>query len=99
MVRSRTRKLLLSRDESQSMFFDLASDPFELRNLYGEPSFADEIREYRDLLLRWALFDSPSPVHLDEGAPVIAAENVPDRDDDHRKVLHAYFERRMKEML
>ena len=97
MVRSRTHKLLLDRDETQSLFFDLEADPFELRNLYGDASCRNEIAGYRDALLRWALFDSASPVHLDEGAPVIQGENVPDRGDGHWDELYAYFDRKMTE--
>ena len=36
MVRSKTHKLLLCREDKHSQFFDLQNDPYELNNLYGK---------------------------------------------------------------
>ncbi len=76
MARTRTRKLLLTAYPDQSLFFDLQSDPLELDNRFHDPACQVEIADLRDRLLDWALFDQPSPVHLDEAAPIIAGENV-----------------------
>jgi hypothetical protein len=44
-VRTASRKLVLGPDRSPWLFFDLAGDPLELRNLAAEPSRAAEMRE------------------------------------------------------
>jgi arylsulfatase A-like enzyme len=44
-VRSRARKLVLNGDRSPWLYFDLERDPLEMRNLAGDPSRAQEIRE------------------------------------------------------
>lgn len=46
-VRTRTRKLVLNADGSPWLFFDLANDPFELRNLAGYPAWLEEIERLR----------------------------------------------------
>ncbi|WP_156289842.1 sulfatase family protein [Oceanobacillus salinisoli] len=68
MVRSEEFKLLLRKDQENSMFFDLEKDPLELNNLYDYPEYQEQINEYKDILSQFILFDSPSPVHLDENA-------------------------------
>jgi arylsulfatase A-like enzyme len=97
MVRSQTRKLLLCGDKTHSGFFDLERDPLEMHNQIGEPAYRDEIEAMQKQLLQWALFDSPSPVHLDRDAPVIAGQNVPWRDDGHVEESIAYFQSKMTE--
>jgi arylsulfatase A-like enzyme len=97
MVRSQTRKLLLCGDKAYSQFFDLERDPLEMHNLIDEPAYRDEIEAMRKQLLQWALFDSPSPVHLDRDAPAIAGENIPRRDDGHVEEGMAYFGSKMAE--
>jgi arylsulfatase A-like enzyme len=97
MVRSRTHKLLLARDEAESAFFDLERDPFEYDNRLDDPAYQAEIAVFREALLRWALFDTPSPTHLDEDAPIIAGDNVPRPGDGHKEASAAYFRARMAE--
>jgi arylsulfatase A-like enzyme len=97
MVRSKTHKLLLCRNDAQSLFFDLESDPFELDNRYGDPSSSGMILEMKSALAQWALFDAPSPVHLDEDAPILTTENAQHFDSGHRDGIYAYFEKRMKQ--
>ncbi|HVS53449.1 MAG TPA: sulfatase-like hydrolase/transferase [Opitutaceae bacterium] len=48
-VRSPTRKLVLGPDGAPWLFFDLARDPLEQRNLVGEPRWRDEIESLRRL--------------------------------------------------
>jgi len=95
MARSRTHKLLLCRDEAQSQFYDLARDPLELHNLYGDPAYQAEIEALRHRLLTWALYDSPSPAHQDGDAPVISSDNVPQRGDGHVEAGTAYYRAQM----
>jgi arylsulfatase A-like enzyme len=42
-VRTATRKLILNDDGSPWLFYDLETDPLELRNLAGDPSRATQI--------------------------------------------------------
>ena len=52
MVRTDRFKLILSSSDEQA-FFDLRADPFELRNLIGDPAFAGEIDRHRGMLREW----------------------------------------------
>lgn len=70
MVRTASEKLLLRQDETSSMFFDLATDPYEQNNLYRSPRHQDRVQALTRALLDWRLFRSPAPRHLDEHAPV-----------------------------
>ena len=76
MARTQRHKLLLNPDPAQRLFFDLERDPLEMDNRYDDPACQSEIAHLRNRLLHWALFDQPSPVHLDEAAPIIDGENV-----------------------
>jgi arylsulfatase A-like enzyme len=83
MARTATHKLLAygdGSDDDGDAFYDLTADPYELDNRIDDPACASLVRELRDALARWALFDTPSPVHLDEHAPCIDAPNVPPLD-------------------
>jgi arylsulfatase len=77
MVRSRSHKLILCKDDAKSLFFDLTSDPLEMNDLYGDPAYRDIIREHKTALQQLILFDAPAPVFLYEEAARIAAQNVP----------------------
>ncbi len=92
MARSRTHKLILGRDHSQNLFFDLERDPLEMTDLFEEPSCQAHIEEYRRAITNWLMFDAPPPVYRDTGAPSIAAPNVPPATDDHRAQTYRYFE-------
>jgi arylsulfatase A-like enzyme len=46
-VRTATRKLVLNSDGSPWLFFDLARDPGETRNLAGDPAWAEELAALR----------------------------------------------------
>ncbi|ATC63180.1 sulfatase [Nibricoccus aquaticus] len=47
-VRTAKRKLVLNADGSPWLFFDLESDPGEMRNIVGEAAWAEEIAELRN---------------------------------------------------
>jgi arylsulfatase A-like enzyme len=68
MVRSGTRKLIYCKDRGKSLYFDLENDPWELHNLFLDPAYQEEIKEYIGHLTQWVLFDAPTPVHVDESA-------------------------------
>ena len=46
-VRTATHKLVLNADGSPWLFFDLARDPGEMRNLAGDPAWAEELSALR----------------------------------------------------
>jgi arylsulfatase A-like enzyme len=97
MVRSRRYKLLLDRDEAKSLFFDLATDPHELRNRYGDEACAEEIARHREGLFQWLLQGARTPVNLDEHAPIISAPNAVGYDPKRRQTEIDYFRDRMRE--
>jgi len=46
-VRTRERKLVLNADGTPWLFFDLAADPLEIKNLAGDPARQGEIAAWR----------------------------------------------------
>ena len=99
MVRTQKRKLLLCRQDRQSQFFDLETDPHELTNRYTDADCQEEIDQMRRALADWALFGAAAPVHLDEDAPLITGANVRHPDDGHRDELYDYFHAKMHRQL
>jgi arylsulfatase A-like enzyme len=91
MARSGRAKLLLGPSTETTHFFDLEADPLEIDDRSADPACSDEIRNLRDALSRWILFEAPAPVHLDEDAPVISGENQPADPDASARELEAYF--------
>ncbi len=91
MARSQTRKLLLNEDDRFSCFFDLEKDPNETTNLIKDPEYANEIAALKDALMRWMLFDSRTPLHVDEGAALCSGENVVAEDQERRDDMAAYM--------
>ena len=96
MVRSRSRKLLLCKDDSQSQFFDLDSDPLEFDNLYEDSAYRDEIEAYGRAGTEWLASQEPVADRPDHHRPIISGTNVPALDDNHREVMRDYFRRAMK---
>ena len=85
MVRDQRYKLLLAETQADCMLFDLEADPYELTNLYKEPAWQHKVRELRDFLASWMLFETPISPYVDEEAPVISKPNVLDSDPVRRK--------------
>ncbi|TBL81944.1 sulfatase [Paenibacillus thalictri] len=77
MVRSRSHKLILCKDDAKSLFFDLQRDPLEMTNLYADEAYRDMIAEHKAALHQMILFDAPAPVFLYEDAKLLEAPNVP----------------------
>lgn len=68
MVRTLTHKLVF-RETGDHELYDLAADPHELLNLYGQPETLAVERELKDLLLRWCLRTDPdTPFEANVGA-------------------------------
>lgn len=93
MARSRNRKLILGPDSC--LLFDMEKDPREMVNVADDPAYAHDRRELEHAIARWMMFDCRTPTHLDENAPVLRAENVPERGDGHRRREAEIFRRRM----
>jgi arylsulfatase A-like enzyme len=91
--RSRGHKLLVHRQPERDAFFDLHADPLEMSNRISDPACQSLIRDHRDALQNWLLFDAPPPVYLDENAPEIEGVegSYRDRADGRTDVLR-YFE-------
>jgi len=96
MVRSRTHKLLLRKQREKSLFFDLENDPLELTDLSSEPACRERMDAYARRLAEWALFECPTPPHLDEYAPIIGAPNARRLDHGHRERVQAYYAEKMR---
>lgn len=64
-------KLLLCRERDQSRLFDLAEDPLEQQNLFGQQAHAVTQQRLETALYHWLAFDSPTPVHLDPKAKTV----------------------------
>jgi len=95
MVRTRTHKLLLDRQANRSQLLDLRADPLEMENLLGRGTHKATAEDLRERLLRWALFDAPTPTHRWERAPRIDQPNVPALDDGHRQRMIDYYREKM----
>ncbi|HUU23623.1 MAG TPA: sulfatase-like hydrolase/transferase, partial [Phycisphaerae bacterium] len=95
MVRTRTHKLLCDRDGARSQLLDLRADPLEMENLLAQGEHRAVAEDLRERLLRWALFDAPTPTHRWDNAPRIDQPNVPAPDDAHRKRMIEYYRRKM----
>lgn len=96
MVRSHTRKLLLCKDDSQSLFFDLVNDPMELNNLYEDPAHRQGVEEYTHAGTEWLESQHTVVDEPDQRRPLVRGANVPALDDGHREDMLEYFRREMK---
>jgi arylsulfatase A-like enzyme len=97
MARTATHKLLVCDDDALDAFYDLAADPYELDNRIADPACAGLAGELRGALADWVMYDTPTPVHLDEHAPVVDAANVPPPDPARRAEHRDWFAARAAE--
>lgn len=98
VARNKKRKLIFSPKSDKMFFFDLEKDPNELEDRSGNPVYKDEIEILKQAIHEWRPRDTKPDTYLDENAPVINQPNVPDRNDDHRKHIIAWYETKMKEI-
>ncbi|HQO33581.1 MAG TPA: sulfatase-like hydrolase/transferase [bacterium] len=98
MVRSRTRKLILTqRENAKQAFFDLTKDPLELENRYNNPEYQEEILHLRKVISEWRPDEYlTTNTFLDEDAAQIDQPNVPSRDRSHRGKIIEYYQAKMK---
>ncbi|MCA1808096.1 MAG: sulfatase-like hydrolase/transferase, partial [Lentisphaerae bacterium] len=95
MLRTDRDKLILNRDEPNSRYYDLETDPLELDNRFRDSTCQERVSKLKAMLLRWTLFQAPSVCHLDYEAPLAPAANAPVRNDGHVDEREAYFRRMM----
>lgn len=95
MLRAGRDKLILNRDEPNSRYYDLETDPLELDNRFSDPRCRERVDELKAMLLRWALFEAPSVCHLDDDAPRASIPNAPVRGDGQAEELEVYFRGKM----
>jgi arylsulfatase A-like enzyme len=95
MIRTHNEKLLLAKDQDDSLYFLLQSDPYEMHNLYHDPSRKSDINKLKEVLLDWMLFTQPTHTHLDHNAAIVKGKNVPDKDAKNATKLKAYFREKM----
>lgn len=96
MLRSKSFKLLLCKNRERSLFFDLKEDPMELNNVFHHRGYQSDVHHYTESLSEMLLFDIRAPFYFNDDAPLIDAENVPSKDDDHRAVMSAWFRQEME---
>jgi len=96
MLRSETRKLILHKDRSLSLYIDLEKDPLELHNLFFEAEYREEVRRMSETLYSFVLFESVSPNHVDAEANVI---DDPARTGKDASAVMRYFDERMDDYL
>lgn len=97
MVRSQTHKLIVSRSDKRSFFYDLDTDPLEMNNRYNDPQCQREIQLLEDALKQWNPPETMPEPYIDEDAKTIEQPNVPNKHDTHREEMIAYFEKKMRE--
>lgn len=68
MIRSRAAKLIVNGSFDEMMFFDLADDPTEQKNLIDHPDYQTEIKRHKQELIEKLLFSSTSKTHVDRTA-------------------------------
>ncbi|NIA06435.1 MAG: sulfatase-like hydrolase/transferase [Actinobacteria bacterium] len=92
MVRSKTRKLILSdADHLISHFYDLQADPLEMNNLYNAPEYQSEIADYKKILSTWWNSENRTDAYVDYDAPLIRQPNVASHKDGHREAIQSYY--------
>ena len=91
MARSRTRKLLLCEEDAFSSFYDLETDPQETTNLINDDRYQEDVRYLKDALSRWILFETRTPVHVDETAKLCGGDNIQPGNEDDRKSIAEFM--------
>lgn len=91
MARSRTRKLLLNEADEFSAFYDLETDPHETTNLIKDPAYANDVQAMKEALANWMLFETRTPVHVDETARICRSMNAVTGEADARADMEAYM--------
>jgi choline-sulfatase len=70
-VRSKDFKYVKYRGDPVEMLFDMRNDPWETKNLYDDPKYADVMREHRRMLKQWneSMLKTPASPVITQGSP------------------------------
>jgi choline-sulfatase len=68
-VRTERFKYVSYANDPVEQLFDMKADPWETRNLYQDPKYADVVRTHRKLLERWQAQLEPVPPTRDFSRP------------------------------
>ncbi len=93
MVRSERFKLNVLGDLSNTRFYDLENDPFELNDLSADPQYAEEILNHKLFLSNEILFHSMPPLSLDENGKAV---KDPEMIKERSLRLTEYFKTKSK---
>jgi len=96
MVRTRTRKLILCKEDHLSKYFNLVDDPYEMNNLYGHESYQKEIADLKEKFYRWRVFDVNGLAHADREAPITKGKNSMRENDPEVGEAKRYFDEKQK---
>jgi arylsulfatase A-like enzyme len=99
MLRTRRHKLLSYDDADRDAFFELEHDPYELHNRIGDADHDEAVRDLRNRLSHWALFDATMPTYADEAAPQIGRPDARGIDEAGRRARRALFAAAVTEAL
>ncbi len=97
MIRTKTRKLILCKEESMSLYFDLENDPQEMINLYTDERYAAEIAELKERFYHWRTFDVNSVGHQNLNADIAKGANSIRETDPEVGKAKRYFEQKREE--
>ena len=99
MARTRTHKLICSRQHDYMLFYDLEEDPNEMNNRVDDPACRDAVAMLEAAAEAWRPRTLRPETHLDYDAPVICRPNVPPRDNSHRAAIAAWYDAKMQDAL
>jgi len=96
MARTHKYKLLWHQAPARRLFFNLETDPLEMKNLATDPQWQGEINRLASAVEAWRPATLPK-VYLDEDAPQITQPNVPSRDRSHRTDIMDWYRKQMEQ--
>jgi choline-sulfatase len=76
MVRSKDFKYVRYEEDPVEMLFDIRKDPWETRNLYDHPEYADVMAEHRNMLAEWK-----AGMHVVPVSPVLTGATEEQRNN------------------
>jgi arylsulfatase A-like enzyme len=97
MVRTKTRKLILCKDDSFSQYYDLVNDSMEMINLYSDEKYCKEIAELKEKFYKWRVYDVNSVGHQDLNAAIAKGKNSIREDNPEVAKAKEYFNSKREE--
>jgi len=97
MARTKTRKLLYCKNKEESMLFDLARDPLEMKNVIDDPEYSEDKYKLLEGLVQWRFFDTPVPAYLNEEEKLCKSGIAKKRDMAEKEELKDYYKQKVYE--